>query len=134
MIEKLTIGNLYTKKDLTTLIREPNLRNVREGVYKCKNSNHYLLFVTLDKSKKAPDKKYNDFFYDTNFHWDSQTKQNINALPHHLIARHAHVAALLQIALNRTPPSHIYASVQSLMMSENRHFQKVLDIAFQRVP
>ncbi len=78
MIDNLIIGNLYTKKDLTTLIREPNLRNVREGVYKCKNSNHYLLFVTLDKSKKAPDKKYNDYFYDTNFHWDSQPRQHIN--------------------------------------------------------
>ena len=44
-IDVLQIGQKYSKKDLSTLINEPRLLTVREGVESCVNSNAYLLFA-----------------------------------------------------------------------------------------
>ena len=43
----LEVEQTYSKKDLATLVNEPRLLNVREGVSSCNNSNSYLLFVDL---------------------------------------------------------------------------------------
>ena len=45
----LSLGSKYYKKILADLLNESTLITVREGVYSCKNSNAYLLFVDLEK-------------------------------------------------------------------------------------
>ena len=46
----LQIGGKYTKGDLSEKLDQPSLSFVREGKYRCKNSDSYLLFVDLEKS------------------------------------------------------------------------------------
>ena len=58
----LEVGQTYSKKDLATLINEPRLLNVREGVSSCNNSNSYLLFVDLEKEDKEKRFHFDDFF------------------------------------------------------------------------
>ncbi len=70
----LEVGQTYSKKDLATLINEPRLLNVREGVSSCNNSSSYLLFVDLEKEDKEKRFHFDDFF-----HWDSQTTQHIKS-------------------------------------------------------
>ena len=77
-IDVLQIGQKYSKKDLATLINEPRLLTVREGVASCVNSNAYLLFVDLEKKDKEKRFHFDDFFEEDYFHWDSQTTQHIN--------------------------------------------------------
>ena len=48
----LELGASYSKKDLATVLDEDSLVSVREGVYSCKNSSSYLLFVDLEKDGK----------------------------------------------------------------------------------
>lgn len=48
----LQIGGKYTKGDLSEKLDQPSLSFVREGKYRCKNSDSYLLFVDLEKSDK----------------------------------------------------------------------------------
>jgi len=72
----LQIGRYYTKHQLTPLIKEPNLKFVREGVYYCSNSLATLFFVDLIKKGKDERFHFNDFFEDNEFHWDSQTTQS----------------------------------------------------------
>ena len=80
MIESvLNIGGFYSKKDLAEILNESNLVYVREGVYSCHNSNAYLLFVNLNKDFAKPEHKFNDVFYDDEFHWDSQPKQSLES-------------------------------------------------------
>lgn len=76
----LQIGGKYTKGDLSEKLDQPSLSFVREGKYRCKNSDSYLLFVDLEKSDKE-DKRFhfNDFFEGDFFHWDSQTTQHIQS-------------------------------------------------------
>ena len=38
---KLTVGEKYSKKDLSTLLDEPNISLVREGIYNLKNSKSF---------------------------------------------------------------------------------------------
>ena len=78
-ISVLEVGKKYSKKDLATLINEPSLLNVREGVSSCKNSNSYLLFVDLEKEDKEKRFHFDDFFEEDFFHWDSQTTQHIES-------------------------------------------------------
>jgi hypothetical protein len=73
----LSLGAEYSKRDLASLLDEKNLLNVREGVYSCKNSNSYLLFVDLEKTGKEERFQFNDFFDGEYFHWDSQPRQHI---------------------------------------------------------
>ena len=52
IFNQLQLGKFYSKKDLATVLGEDSLVSVREGVYNCKNSNSYLLFVDLEKDGK----------------------------------------------------------------------------------
>ena len=74
----LNVGNKYSKKQLSELLEEKTLSSVREGVYSCKNSKSYFLFVDLEKVEKVSRFHFNDFFEEDFFHWDSQTPQHIN--------------------------------------------------------
>jgi len=76
----LTFANKYSKEDLSKRLNQPSLKFVREGKYKCKNSESYLLFVDLEKSDKKDVRfHFNDFFEGEFFHWDSQTTQHIES-------------------------------------------------------
>ena len=75
----LEIGSQYSKNDLATLLDQPSLTTVREGVYSCKNSPSYLLFVDLEKVGKETRFHFDDFFEEDYFHWDSQTTQHIQS-------------------------------------------------------
>ena len=48
----LDLGHKCSKTDLAGLLDQPNVFNVREGVYTCTNSSSYLLFVDLEKKGK----------------------------------------------------------------------------------
>ena len=76
--ELLKVGFKYSKFELSEILDETNLKSSREGIYNCKNHSSSLLFVTLDKSGKDSTQKYNDYFEEDFFHWDSQNKQHIN--------------------------------------------------------
>lgn len=78
-IDVLKVGKTYSKKDLSKIIQEPNLINVREGVYSCNKSTSYLLFVDLEKKDKDKRFHFDDFFEEDFFHWDSQTTQHIDS-------------------------------------------------------
>ena len=78
-ISVLEVGQKYSKKDLASLIDEPRLSNVREGVSSCDNSDSYLLFVDLEKEDKEKRFHFDDFFEEDFFHWDSQTTQHIES-------------------------------------------------------
>ena len=73
------IGSQYSKNDLAVLLDQPSLMTVREGVYSCKNSPSYLLFVDLEKVGKETRFHFDDFFEEDYFHWDSQTTQHIQS-------------------------------------------------------
>ena len=75
----LQVGEQYSKKELSSLLNEPTLRSVREGVFSCRESTSYLLFVDLEKADKETRFHFDDFFEGDYFHWDSQTTQHINS-------------------------------------------------------
>ena len=77
--DKFILGDFYSKKTLSEIINEPNLKLVREGLYYCKNSNSTFLFVELVKVNKPERFRFNDKFQGEYFHWDSQTTQHINS-------------------------------------------------------
>ena len=77
--ETIKLGGHYSKKDLAVLLNEPTLVHVREGVFSCKNSDAYLLFVDLEKGRKEERFHFSDYFEGDFFHWDTQTTQNINS-------------------------------------------------------
>lgn len=79
IFNQLELGYKYSKKDLSVKLDEGALINVREGVYGCKQSASYLLFVDLEKSDKESRFHFNDYFEGDFFHWDSQTTQHINS-------------------------------------------------------
>lgn len=79
IFNQLELGYKYSKKDLSVKLDEDALINVREGVYSCKQSASYLLFVDLEKSDKESRFHFNDYFEGDFFHWDSQTTQHINS-------------------------------------------------------
>jgi hypothetical protein len=78
-MENLIIGELYSKNTLTEILKEPNLKLVREGIYYCKSSSSALLFADLEKEGKDQRFHFNDFFDGEFFHWDSQTTQHIDS-------------------------------------------------------
>ena len=78
MYSKLKLGQKYSKRDLIPVINETDLAFCREGVFKCKNSPSYLIFVDLDKSGKEKRFKFEDFYNNDSFIWESQPRQNIN--------------------------------------------------------
>lgn len=75
----LKLGASYSKKDLSSVLGEESLVSVREGVYSCKNSSSYLLFVDLEKDGKEERFHFNEYFEEDFFHWDSQTTQHIDS-------------------------------------------------------
>ena len=77
--EVLKVGSKYSKNELVLLLSEPSLSTVREGVYSCKTSSSYLLFVDLEKADKETRFHFDDFFEGDYFHWDSQTTQHIES-------------------------------------------------------
>ena len=77
--EVLKVGSKYSKNELVLLLSEPSLSTVREGVYSCKTSSSYLLFVDLEKADKETRFHFDDFFEGDYFHWDSQTTQHIQS-------------------------------------------------------
>ena len=77
--EVLKVGSKYSKNELVLLLSEPSLSTVREGVYSCKTSSSYLLFVDLEKGDKETRFHFDDFFEGDYFHWDSQTTQHIES-------------------------------------------------------
>jgi len=79
IFNQLKLGELYRKKDLATVLGEDSLVSVREGVYSCKKSGSYLLFVDLEKDGKEERFHFNEYFEEDFFHWDSQTTQHINS-------------------------------------------------------
>lgn len=78
-INLLELGKKYSKKEIAALLDEPSLNTVREGVFSCKNSPSYFLFVDLEKDGKEKRFHFNDFFEEDFFHWDSQTTQHFNS-------------------------------------------------------
>ena len=58
----LNQGDKYSKKDLSTLLEQPTLSLVREGLYHCKNSESTLFFVDLEKKGKEERFHFDDFF------------------------------------------------------------------------
>jgi hypothetical protein len=77
--DTLELGGKYSKKDLAEAMDQENIALVREGVYNCKNSDAYLLFVDLEKKDKQTRFHFDDFFEGEFFHWDSQTTQHIES-------------------------------------------------------
>jgi len=77
--KELEIGSKHSKKELAELLGEDGLLTVREGVFSCKNSDSYFLFVDLEKDGKEDRFHFNDYFEGEYFHWDSQTTQHINS-------------------------------------------------------
>ena len=57
----LDLGSKYSKKDLSSLLDQPNLSFVREGIFNCKNSSSSLFFVDLEKKDKEKKFHFNDF-------------------------------------------------------------------------
>ena len=60
--QELKVGDKYSKKDLSTLLDQPNISLVREGIYNLKNSNSSLFFVDLEKKGKESRFHFDDFF------------------------------------------------------------------------
>ena len=74
--KKLQIGKKYSRKLLDQILETDCFKKSREGlVYP---QGHTFLFITLDKRNKNEDLRYNDYFEDNLFHWDSQNPQHIN--------------------------------------------------------
>lgn len=73
------IGNTYKKSEVRELSNLSKSKNVREqwvGIVRLANA--ILLFVSLDKSKKEKQHRYNDFFIKEDFYWESQNDNSIN--------------------------------------------------------
>ena len=75
--EKLVVGDLYSKSDLSEIFENPTIRIIREGIYNL-NQNETFFFVDLEKKGKEDRFHFDDFFEEDYFHWDSQTTQHIN--------------------------------------------------------
>ena len=74
---KVQVGQFYAKKELAEILGETTLPPVREGVFTCRKSDGYILFVNLDKATAKPEHKFNDFFNGDRFEWDSQPRQHM---------------------------------------------------------
>ncbi|NDR58329.1 DUF3427 domain-containing protein [Aliiruegeria sabulilitoris] len=74
--ELLELGRSYSRAELAELFVIPNLKTSREGPFSPKPYNHVLFFVTLDKqAQQDKTKKYDDYFDDGVFHWDSPSNR-----------------------------------------------------------
>lgn len=73
----LVVGKKYSKKDLSEIFDNPNIRIIREGIYNLNDSESFF-FVDLEKKGKEEKFHFDDYFQEDYFHWDSQTTQHIN--------------------------------------------------------
>ena len=73
----LVVGKKYSKKDLSEIFDNPNIRIIREVIYNLNDSESFF-FVDLEKKGKEDKFHFDDFFQEDYFHWDSQTTQHIN--------------------------------------------------------
>ena len=73
----LVIGDLYSKKDLSIIFDNSNIKIIREGIYNLSQTETFF-FVDLEKKGKEQRFHFDDFFEGDYFHWDSQTTQHIN--------------------------------------------------------
>ena len=71
----LSLGAKYKRSDLLTIL---NIQNVfPTGIREFNNC--IFFYVTLDKSNKPTDHKYNDYFESQLFFWESQKQQDSNS-------------------------------------------------------
>jgi len=105
----LKLGSKYSKKELSTLLEQPTLSIVREGLYHCKNSGATLFFVDLVKKGKEERFHFDDFFEEDYFHWDSQTTQHINS------------PKIQEIVTGKRTP-HLMVRVQAKIKSKTQAF------------
>ena len=77
-MDSLLVGDLYSKKDLSTILKHKNLSSVREGIYNFGTDSRTFLFVDLEKEGKEQRFHFDDYFEEDWFHWDSQTTQHLN--------------------------------------------------------
>jgi hypothetical protein len=135
IFEKLELGNKYGKKQLAEILGEDGLLTVREGVFSCKNTDSYLLFVDLEKEGKEDRFHFNDYFEGEYFHWDSQTKQHINSPNIQSVIRgeldtHIFVRTVQKIR-RKTQPFVYCGRVQYVEHDENT--EKPVHILFQNI-
>jgi len=135
IFNELDLGSKYSKKDLAPILGEQSLVVIREGVFSCKKTDSYLLFVDLEKAGKEERFHFNDFFEGDYFHWDSQTTQHINSpkiqsvikgeLETHLFVR------VVQKEKNKTQP-FIYCG-RLLYVEHDENTSKPVHILFQNI-
>ena len=111
VMKDLKIGEQFTRKKLGEILDEQNLATTREGVFSCKNSNMYLLFVNLNKDSAKENHKFNDYFEGNYFHWDSQPRQHFNTPTIQDLAkgaRKAHLFARIYPKIKGVSQPYIY--------------------------
>lgn len=74
---KLTVNSSYSRKSLAKLLAEPSLETSREGLFRVGKTVGF--FVTLDKQAADNNVKYNDYFDDRVFYWESQNQQSLQS-------------------------------------------------------
>lgn len=109
IFSQLQLGHRYSKRELSELLGEDSLKSVREGVFSCKNSSSYFLFVDLEKAGKESRFHFNDYFEEDFFHWDSQTTQHINS-------------PKIQEVVNGTIETHLFVRVVQKIKSTTQPF------------
>ncbi|SDL36586.1 HNH endonuclease [Salinimicrobium catena] len=77
MSNDLILGAPYSKKDLVSVFKVPEIKGVQKGRYHLKGMGYDLLFVNLNKSSTAKNLHYNDFFEGEIFHWDSENREHM---------------------------------------------------------
>ena len=76
MVENLIIGNFYRRAELDEVFSTKRFSNSREGIVSL--DGNIVLFCTLEKTLKDEHLKYNDYFENDFFRWDSQNPQHID--------------------------------------------------------
>ncbi len=73
---RLERGKKYKRRDLDEVLKTDRFSISREGIVSFKKK-YIFLFCTLDKRNKEVEFKYNDYFNEHSFHWDSQNNQHL---------------------------------------------------------
>ncbi len=105
---RLTIGQLYSKVELSEVLEKPKLSKVREGVYNFSNK-ETMFFVTLEKDGMEERFHFDDFFEGDYFHWDSQTVQSITS-------------PKIQEIVNGVRIPHLFVRVRKKVRSRTQRF------------
>ena len=117
-MSQLTIGDLYSKRDLADELDEGNLRLVREGIYNFKSESRTFLFVDLEKEGKKDRFHFDDYFEEDWFHWDSQTTQHLNS-------------PKIQEIINGEREVHLFARVVQKIKSQTQPFVYCGKLAYE---